>query len=422
MSNHLAIATVTSTLKHVLDTEMKLDFTDISVTVSTISPDDNFFKNDPPALNIFLYRAVPSPAWRNMDLPGRREDGSPSEIPQVGLDLFYLLTAYGKADDNDPKNHRILGSAVRTLHEKPILHRKAITNMINSIQDANHPLKKSDLAAQVELVKFTPVSLNLEELSKLWSVFFQTPYRLSVVYQAAVVLIDGKTVPSSALPVQERKVFVLPMLRPLIESVSPQFASLSEALTIRGNNLKSKSVFVDFETVSVVPSQDKIQGRQIEVTLPSGLRAGVNTVKVVHAFEMNSLTGPHRAFESNTAAFVLRPELKAAPAISGVTGTTTKKGKITLKFKPDVGKLQNVVLLLNQLNPPAGKAPKAYQFEAPPGNGITNPNITETDNITFAFSGVATGKYLVRARIDGAETKLETDPITGEYDSPNVTI
>jgi hypothetical protein len=422
MSNHLAIATVTSTLKHVLDTEMKLDFTDISVTVSTISPDDNFFKNDPPALNIFLYRTLPSPAWKNIDLPGRREDGSPATKPQIGLDLFYLLTAYGKSDDNDPKSHRIMGSAVRTLHEKPVLTRKTITSMINSLQDATHPLKKSDLAAQVELVKFTPVSLNLEELSKLWSVFFQTPYRLSVVYQAAVVLIDGKTVPSSALPVQERKVFVLPILRPLIESVSPQFASMSDPLIIQGNNLKSKSVIVDFGAVSVAPAQDKIQGKQIEVTLPAGLRAGVNTVKVVHTLDINGLTGPHKAFESNTAAFVLRPELKAAPTTSGVTGTAKKKGKITLKFKPDVGKLQNVVLLLNQLNPPPDKAPLAYQFESPPDNGITDPNIAETDTIKFVFSDVSAGKYLVRARVDGAETKLETDPATGEYDSPKVTI
>ena len=42
--------------------------------------------------------------------------------------------------------------------------------------------------------------MNLEELSKLWSVFFQTPYALSIAYQASVVLIEPDLEPIDAAP------------------------------------------------------------------------------------------------------------------------------------------------------------------------------------------------------------------------------
>jgi hypothetical protein len=56
-------------------------------------------------------------------------------------------------------------------------------------------LGTSDLAEQAELVKLTPVPMGLEELHNLWFGFFQAPYFLSMVYQASVVLIEGKKKP-----------------------------------------------------------------------------------------------------------------------------------------------------------------------------------------------------------------------------------
>jgi hypothetical protein len=46
--------------------------------------------------------------------------------------------------------------------------------------------------------------LNLEELSKLWSVFFQTPHALSMVYSASVVLIETDAAVSPVPPVLQR--------------------------------------------------------------------------------------------------------------------------------------------------------------------------------------------------------------------------
>jgi hypothetical protein len=421
MSNHLAIATVTYGLNKILDDAFSSDFTAISVTASVLSPDIDELKKDPPRLNIFLYQVIPSPAWRGADLPTRRSDGTTAKKPQLGLDLYYLLTAYGKADaKEDPISHSILGSALRALHSRPLLTRKTINDMISTLP-STCSIKSSDLADQIELVRFTPVSLNLEELSKLWSVFSQTPYRVSMAYKASVVLIDGKEEPTSPLPVRERYVYALPFQRPLIESVSPQFATMSNPLVIHGQNLKGQSVKVLFGTLApVTPAAGKIKNNKIEVPLPAGLRAGVNTVRVVH--EIDLATGGHRIFESNTAAFMLRPKLKTAPTTDNVTGAAVKKGEIKLEFKqPLIEKKQRVVLLLNQFEPPAGTVPFAYQFNAPKDNGIAAADI-ETDEIIFNFKDVAAGDYLVRARVDGAETELKYDNTTGKYIEPKVTI
>lgn len=416
MSNHLAIATVTYGLNKILDDAFSGDFTGPSVTASVLTPDNQELKNDPPKLNIFLYQVLPNPAFRSADLPTRRADSTMAKKPQLGLDLHYLLTAYGKADTKEyPISHSILGSAMRALHTRPILTRNTITNMLN---DTNTPdsLKVSDLGDQIELVRFTPISLNLEELSKLWSVFFQTPYRISVAYKASVVLIDGKEEPTPPLLVRERSIYTLPFQRPIIESVSPQFAVMSKSLVLHGQNLKSQSVKVLLgDLPPVIPDSDKIKNNKIEVTLPVGLRAGVNTVRVVH--EIDLTTGAHRIFESNTAAFMLRPEFKSGTPPKWEASTS----EMELKFdQPFIGKRQRVFLLLNQYDPPAGQEPFTYQFKAPKNNGIP-PSGTQTDSINIVCTGVAAGDYLVRVRVDGAESALESDA-SGKYTGPKVTI
>ncbi len=52
--------------------------------------------------------------------------------------------------------------------------------------------------------------LNLEELSKLWSVFFQTAYKLSMAYIANLVLIEADAeTPRPTLPVRSRNIYAI---------------------------------------------------------------------------------------------------------------------------------------------------------------------------------------------------------------------
>ncbi|GIV60235.1 MAG: hypothetical protein KatS3mg043_1324 [Rhodothermaceae bacterium] len=212
MSNFLAIATATATLQQLLLESLSTDVPGAQAT--TLRPDNprlsatgNF------GVNIYLYQATPNASWRNNDLPTRGGAGQPVQRPRIALDLYYLLTFYGDEESLQPQ--RILGSVSRTLHARPVLTRPMIQAAIDAAVavDPGHFLAGSNLADDIEQVKFTPIPLSLEELSKLWSVFFQTPYTLSMTYAGTVVLIEAETTPAPVLPVQTPVITVRPGLQ-----------------------------------------------------------------------------------------------------------------------------------------------------------------------------------------------------------------
>src|SRR5918995_2327310 len=212
MSNFLAVATVTATLSRTLSAAVGTDVPAVNVT--TLRPDEAPERG----VNVYLYQVGPNAALRTAALPPRRDDGRLVQRPRVALDLHYLLSFYGDEAQFEPQ--RMLGSIVRTLHTRPVLTQQMIRDTVSDPDNAF--LASSNLADEVELIKFTPSSLSLEELSKLWSVFFQVPYALSVAYQASVVLIEPEVTPQRALPVRERNVYVVPFRQPSIEQIMSQ--------------------------------------------------------------------------------------------------------------------------------------------------------------------------------------------------------
>lgn len=119
-----------------------------------------------------------------------------SARPRVPLILNYLIAFYG---EQDVAAERMMGSVVGQLHASPILARDQIEKVIES----NAFLAGSDLASQPESIKLTPVYLSLEDLSKLWTVFFQVAHRLSLIYQVSVVMIEANQEPEVLLKVQQ---------------------------------------------------------------------------------------------------------------------------------------------------------------------------------------------------------------------------
>jgi hypothetical protein len=194
MSNALAIATVTTALAQIVRTAAQAAVN--GADVATGRPDPA--TNPSHRVHLFLYQVSPNAALRNADLPTRSHEAKVLQRPQVALDLHYLLAFYG--DENELEPQRMLGAVVRDLHAKPLLTRQMITDAT-----ASQPfLTDSNLVDAVEQVKLSPDSLSLDELSKLWSVFLQTPYALSVMYRATVVLIESEETAALALPVLKR--------------------------------------------------------------------------------------------------------------------------------------------------------------------------------------------------------------------------
>ena len=466
MSNALAIGAVTAVLRDLLNNGL-IDH-DVSgsvggnVTVTSLPPDripvDN--GNEPTQLNWFLHQVTANQGWRNVGLPSRDQAGDRLSNPPLALDLHYLLTAYGEQE----LHHEILlGYGMQVLHETPVLSRDAIRRSLAApppvtgsvLPPALQALVAAELADQVEQIKICPEALSTEELSKLWTAL-QARFRPSAAYQVSVVLIESRRTTKSALPVRLRNVKVFTWRQPVVEAVEAQAGPSTvifegSPLFLRGYQLRGQATRVRFGTVEVTPPDADVRDDRISVTVPAGLRAGVQSVQVEHRLELDvppppelppSPDDPHPGFESNVAAFVLHPVIDApgpvppavaAPAVSGVTptlrngapvvvdGVTLQSADVLVNFAPAVGRRQRVILLLNELAPPPTRAARSYSFSAPLDNGIVGPVLTDTATITFAVSFVAPGSYLARVQVDGAESPLSVDG-AGRYATPAITL
>lgn len=433
MSNFLAIATVTYVLGQIIDAAANAAVPGAGVT--TQRPDvvaDNSRPPQPP-VNLYLYQVNPNGVWRNDDLPTRGSNGGLVRRPQAALDLFYLLTFFGDETELEPQ--RLLGSVATALHARPVLTRESIRSAIRPVVDADptHFLADSDLADQVELVKFSPLPLNLEELSKLWSVFYQTPYSLSVAYQGSVVLLEADGVPRQAAPVRERNVYVEPLRRPEIEQLlsrsgpgeppasdRPVFST--DELVLRGHDLRGDDTRVLVGETEVA-NFEELGNAQIILSLPAGLRAGARAVRVAHRAMLGTPPTPHAGVESNAVVFELRPRIVSPVSFASARSArrpreVARPASVTVRLDPEVAGTQRVALLLNERHPPAGRPPRSYVLERP---GASPADPETSDVVTFIVSEVAAGEYLVRVRVDGAESLLEQDA-SGEYASPAVEI
>jgi uncharacterized protein DUF4255/IPT/TIG domain-containing protein len=398
VSNFLAVAAVTASLSHLLQSVVGADVP--GATVTTVRPDAALSATHPPVVHLFLYQVLANPALRNADLPTRRGNGALVETPVAALDLHYLLTFYG--DDAQLEPQRLLGSSVRTLHQRPVLSRDVIQSAITDPTFAA-AVGQSDLGDQVERVRITPAHLSLEELSKVWSVFFQTPYALSAAYRASVVLIEGDQRPQPAsLPVRQPSVTVATFRQPVIERVEsaagPQQPILAgSTIAITGHQLRGDSTQVRIGTQVLTPTS--VSDTRVTGTLPVGLRAGVQSVQIVQG-----------GFESNAAAFLLRPSITAQVANVSGSGAAPRSADLTVTFVPTLGQPQRVGIALSQVHGAA-----AFTFVAPARTAA------DTASITLHITGIPAGTYLVRAQVDGAESVPSVNA-AGEYDTPGIAL
>src|SRR5262249_23935308 len=130
-------------------------------------------------------------AWSNRDVPWLARPGETGH-PALPLTLYYLVTAFG-ANDDDTVAHRLLGRAMSVLHDHPVL----------GADEIRVAIPNNDLFLQRERIRVPAQPLSVDEMYKLWTAF-QTQYRISAAYQAAVVLIDSTLPTRTPLPVLTR--------------------------------------------------------------------------------------------------------------------------------------------------------------------------------------------------------------------------
>ena len=426
MSNHLAVATVSAALGRLLQGALDMDVPGARVSHERPGgPGDDARRG----INIFLFQVTPNSALRNVDLPVRNGSGQVVGRASAALDLHYLLTCYGDAASFEPE--RMLGTAARILHERPLLDRPLVTGTVEDPANLA-ALGGSDLADAHDLVKFSPTPLNLEELSKLWSILFQTPYRLSLAYRAALVQIDARDEVPGGLPVRRRGPYVIPISAAGIDAVQaidgptrPIVWGGRIVLAGRGFALPGASLLLN--GVVATPDPAAASAGRLEVVLQPAslggttLPAGVATARV--RLPPPAGAPPQLARETQAVPFLLRPSL-TLPGGGVVAGPEDAEvrhdGTVTVDLVPGLVAGQTVRLLLDRTAPrPAVAAVLPAQI---PGGAVF-----PLAQVVFGFTALPAGTYLIRAQVDGAESPLtvETNPASPEFGNvtgPTVTV
>jgi hypothetical protein len=417
MANHYGIATVTATLQHLLDRTVSADVPGASATM--VSPDAPAALVPDPGVNIFLYQVIPNGAWRNEDLPTRTPSGAPASRPRTAVDLHYLLTFYG--DDADFEPQRVMASSIRVLHARPVLTREQIDSALTA-----HPiLLPSDLAADVERVKLTQLPLNLEELSKLWSVFFQTTYRLSVAYRGTAVLLEADDPGGDGLRVLRRNLYVETLREPVVEEVVNAAndalpITFGDQIRVRGHGLQAPVVGVridDDDATGVTLVDDT----ELIATPPATLSVGIHALQVVHERQMGTPAIAHAAgVASDVVGWALAPRIHKTGGAYDVTTlnsssrvvdtVTLNSADVQVVLEPTIGRRQRVAILLNELT---ATDAHAYTF-------VARPRAADGTTITVRAVDVIPGTYLLRVQVDGVESPL--DVVAGTYADPTVAL
>ncbi len=387
MSSNAAIAAVTATLTNMIQAAVSADTTVSSGTV-TVRPPDQARQGAPVnQVNLFLYRTAIDAAWRNQDPPAIRPGESGQ--PPLPLILSYLVTAYGENDD-EILAHRLLGIAMGVLNDRPVLSRAQIA--------AGLPPPGSDLQNQVERVRITPDPRPQDEISRMWTTF-NTGYRLSVSYDAAVVLIDSTRPVDAAPPVlmrgrQDTGPVAVGSLFPQLQLAVPPnrqpAAQPGDVLTLMGSSLSATTAVLVSHPLAGRPltlAPDSVTASQLTVQLPDPpqLPAGIATVAATFDTLMDQATAGPVTVTSNAVPVALAPKLVSNTPLRA---RLVRKGPapVTVHCSPAVQPQQAIALIVGSHLVPA------------------EPVTAATSRPRFGLQGFTAGTYLLRLRIDSVDS------------------
>ncbi len=443
MSTALRIAAVTQVLKDLLnDGLINNDVSGITqnnITVSSLPPDRIRTDGETEAsqLNIFMYQATYNAGWQNIAYPSFNAAGDRTTNPPLALDLHYFLTAYGASELH---TDILLGMGMQFFHETPVLAKQQITQATGSVQvnnasnhlpDSLRFLSRAELAAQVEQIKITPEGLSIEDISKLWAAF-GAKYRPTAAYKVTVVLIESERVVKPGLPVRERRIYAKPFKIPVIEKIlsSPavgqpamehQKILAGHRLILQGAEMDSEvvEIMIDGNTIDSAAASLEVNATEASFSLPASLAAGMHELNVVHPVLMGSPEVPHKGVQSKPAFFTLSPAVTGTPQVQNrvVAPAGSVSANLSVTINPAVQPGQRVQVLLNELT---ASTPQSYTFSMP-ASAFGEP-AQPTTNLQIPVSGVKQGSYLLRVVVDGAESPLQTNSITQQYNAPLISL
>lgn len=415
MSNPLAIAAVTATIKDLLnDGLLNHDLSSIgSFTVTSLPPDRiSTGQSEPNQLNVFLYQVTPNAGWRNAGYPSRDASGVRLSNPPLALDLHYLITAYGAEDLNAEV---LLGYAMQLLHETPVLTRQQLRTVLGGVSPVDGTilpspfgsLSAADLADQLELVKITPVFLGTEDLSKLWTAM-QARYRPTMAYMASVVLIEGTANTKAAPPVLKRGADdrgPVAVAAPFANIVSVRAAQsellpalrLGDDVRIRGTNLGGQGTVVVLfenarsgEAIELIPSAPA-SATELTVHIPSiaeDPQAMHTWSSGIYSVALRVLRPGAPDYVTNRIPVAVAPRITVSPQAEAVGDFT-----VTVEASPRLSAEQ------------AARVTLAFGSRTANAAAVNTPaDPLQPSIVHFDLKDVSGGEYVVRLRVDGIES------------------
>ena len=409
MSNTLAIAAVTTAIRHVLDEALggvqpgAVGGAQVTTLrpeqVATLGPGPS----KPSGLNVYLYEITPNHAWNLTDLPTRRGDGSLTRRPVAAIDLHYLITAYG--DEAVLAPQRLMARAVLALSVNQVLTRDLVAAAVDHYDgDTNMGfLDNADLGEQPELVKLSPQVLTLEELSRLWGIL-GPHYLLSVAYTATVVVLEAQVSPRTAMPVLQRSLEVAPLDRPRLQSVTgvdpTRMVVEGTTLRLRGSGLHGPVTAVVVAGSELLPV-GTVTNEGVQVVVAPTVPAGVQSVHVVH----RERAGPPGSPPPRTLARSNALPVVVHPSIAPIAPPTPQQFAVSVH--PSIVSGQRAELQLTRVVAVDGGI-NTITLEVPTPDAGDPP----AASVAVSRAGIPSGDWIVRLAVDGAES-LPT--MTGDH-------
>lgn len=421
MSNTLAISAVSAAFSRRI-----LAAANAAVPTATVrlgTPTAKLAEDAKPLVNLHLYRVEPNTTHANEHLPTRDGSGDTRRPSQLALNLHYVLSFYGDHEKFDPD--LMLGEVMLALELQPVLSKSTITTAI----DDNLELQGSDLASALAPLRVTRQLMTLDDFSKVWSIFYQVPYALSLTYEVSHVILQTAEVPTVPAPVVQPGLWVSPVAELRLDqagsapdnTLAPVWGGV---LHLRGKGLARPGLALEVDgtpllMTKVVQLPDTLQVPLTTATFGgSVLTVGVHRIQAI-APKMRADQPDHLRPRSNALAFALSPAITVG-AVTAPGGGATATGLVEVVFSPSIGPAQTVRLLLDSRDP-ATPAHIALPGREPADEGA------DTANLKFNFTNLARGSYLVRAEVDGLISPVILDstpnsPTLGQIVGPELSL
>jgi hypothetical protein len=374
-------------------------------------------------VNLHLFRVEPNAAHVNNHLPSRDKTGLSRRPSRLALNLHYVMSFYGDHEKFEPD--LMLAEVMLAMEYEPLLSKSTISSAVAD----NEEIAATDLADAIAPLRVSRQLLTIDDFSKIWSIFYQVPYAISLVYEVNHLEIETRDPTAVPLPVARPDLWVSPHTSLRLDSAGASVDSTTSpvwggTLHVRGQGLAIPGLSLEVDGTPLLMTAVLQQPDRLAVPLDAPTFAGADLAIGVHRLQaVAPRLGPdqpdHLRSRSNSLAFALSPAIAVA-GLNAPGGGALATGSITIDFTPAVGSAQTVRLLLDSRDP-VDPAQVILPGREPLVGGPS------ASSLTFPFNNLVRRDYLVRADVDGllSPVRIDADPTSptfGQIIGPEISL